>query len=39
MCDENNVSAYKHSGCVRAVVVCTDTVGGFDADRFLSVFC
>jgi len=31
-------SAYKHSGCVRAVVECTDTVGVFDAECFLSVF-
>jgi hypothetical protein len=36
MC-EHNVSAYKHSGCVRAVVVCTDTVDGSDAERSLSV--
>ena len=37
MC-ENNVSAYRHIGCVRAVEVCTDTVDGFDAERSLSVF-
>ena len=37
MC-ENNVTAYRHTGCVTAVVVCADTVDGFDVERSLSVF-